>query len=77
MLIPIRCFTCGRVLADKYIYFQKKRKALLHSENAAPMLDKGDTEDERVMGTVLDELELNLMCCRRTMLSHVDIDRFV
>ena len=24
MLIPIKCFTCGMVLADKYRYFQQE-----------------------------------------------------
>ena len=24
MIIPVKCFTCGGVLADKYRYFQEK-----------------------------------------------------
>ena len=24
MIIPVKCFTCGNVLADKYRYFQDK-----------------------------------------------------
>jgi len=27
MLIPVRCFTCGKLLADKYDDFQNKIKA--------------------------------------------------
>ena len=23
MIIPIKCFTCGKVLADKYLYYVK------------------------------------------------------
>ena len=23
MIIPVKCFTCGKVLADKYQYYQK------------------------------------------------------
>ena len=26
MIIPIKCFTCGKVLADKYNYFLKTRQ---------------------------------------------------
>ncbi len=30
MLIPVKCFTCGKVIGDKYLYYQseviKKRK---------------------------------------------------
>jgi DNA-directed RNA polymerase I, II, and III subunit RPABC5 len=28
MLIPIRCFTCGKVLADKYDYYVRQVEAL-------------------------------------------------
>ena len=24
MIIPIKCFTCGKVLADKYLYYIRK-----------------------------------------------------
>ena len=27
MIIPIKCFTCGNVLADKYLYYQQKVRA--------------------------------------------------
>ena len=32
MIIPVRCFTCGKVLADKWNYYKKE-------------IDKGGTED--------------------------------
>jgi DNA-directed RNA polymerase I, II, and III subunit RPABC5 len=28
MLIPVRCFTCGKVLADKYTYYLKQVETL-------------------------------------------------
>jgi DNA-directed RNA polymerase subunit N (RpoN/RPB10) len=76
MIIPIKCFTCGKVLADKYLYYQKRVIQL--------KLDKKqDTEDviylnannikKTVEGKVMDELKLNKICCRRHMLTHVDI----
>ncbi len=67
MICPVRCFTCGHVIANKIKYFQRKRKEILGSEKASAMLgDEG-------LGSVLDELGLNLMCCRRHLLSHVDL----
>ena len=24
MIIPVKCFTCGKVLADKYLYYQRE-----------------------------------------------------
>ena len=76
MIIPIKCFTCGKVLADKYLYYQEevaRRK----------LLDKNDIKEVQYLtknnikktheGIVLDELNLTKMCCRRHMLTHVDI----
>lgn len=28
MIIPIRCFTCGKVLADKWFYYEKEARAI-------------------------------------------------
>ena len=78
MIIPIKCFTCGEVLADKYRYFQEKTRQL-------KLQQKQDNPDNVVYltsefkkktpeGEVLDFLKLNKMCCRRHMLTHVDID---
>lgn len=36
MIIPIRCFSCGAVIADKYEEFEKRIKA---GENAKKVLD--------------------------------------
>ena len=44
MIIPIKCFTCGNVLADKYLYYQKRVIQL--------KLDKKQEDD-----TILDVFE--------------------
>ena len=73
MICPVRCFTCGHVLADKILYFQRRRKELLGSKSAAPILKDGERPEERALGDLLDDLGLNKMCCRRHMLTHVDL----
>jgi len=77
MIIPIKCFTCGKVLADKYLYFK---------ENVRNMKLKRGLDEEQVEyftkentrktpeGEMMDKLGLNKICCRRHMLTHVDID---
>ncbi|MDI3474932.1 MAG: DNA-directed polymerase subunit [Thermococcaceae archaeon] len=55
MIVPVRCFTCGKVLADKYYEFKKRVEA---------------GEDP---GKVLDDLGVERYCCRRTLLSHVEL----
>ena len=55
MMIPVRCFTCGAVVGDKWEEFAKG-------------VEKGENP-----GKALDRLEVKRYCCRRMLLSHVDI----
>ena len=77
MLIPVKCFTCGKVLGNKYRFYQaeiKKRKIDNNmSVNKVRYLTK-DFIDKTPEGEVLDLLQLNKYCCRRHMLTHVDIE---
>lgn len=77
MIIPVKCFTCGNVLADKYRYYQDevRRKKI----QKGIQLDKvvyltKEHMDKTPEGEVLDSLGLTNVCCRRHMLTHVDIE---
>jgi DNA-directed RNA polymerase subunit N (RpoN/RPB10) len=77
MIIPVKCFTCGNVLADKYRYFQNEVRRLKLSQGIN--VDKvvyltADKVEKTAEGTVLDDLGLHNVCCRRHMLTHVDIE---
>ena len=77
MIIPVKCFTCGSVLGDKYRFYLQEVRRIKYQENL---------ETEKVIylsennvkktpeGEVLDMLKLNKMCCRRHMLTHVDLE---
>jgi len=55
MMIPIRCFTCGALIGDKWEVFARR---VANGENP---------------GKVLDDLGLKRYCCRRMLLSNVEI----
>ena len=55
MIIPIRCFTCGRVIGDLY-------------ESYAQRVEMGEEPKE-----VLDSLNIERYCCRKTILAHADL----
>jgi DNA-directed RNA polymerase subunit N (RpoN/RPB10) len=82
MIIPIKCFTCGMVIADKYRYYceqVRKKKFAKKSNGESIDIDKvlyltKEFSDKTPEGEVLDELNLKKMCCRRHMLTHVDIE---
>lgn len=77
MIIPIKCFTCGTVLADKYRYYCEEVRKLKTAKDIpvdkVVYLTKTFSE-KSPEGKVLDDLNLKKMCCRRHMLTHVDID---
>ena len=77
MLIPIKCFTCGNVLANKYRWYQQevRKKKMVHDMNIEKVvyLTK-DNVDKTAEGEVMDKLRLTRYCCRRHMLTHVDIN---
>jgi DNA-directed RNA polymerase subunit N (RpoN/RPB10) len=75
MIIPIKCVTCGQVLADKYRYYlDEVRKRKLGSQSNKTVYLTATNAKKTPEAEVLDELELNDPCCRRHMLTHVDIE---
>jgi DNA-directed RNA polymerase subunit N (RpoN/RPB10) len=82
MIIPVKCFTCGMVIANKYRFYceQVRKKKLAKRGNGETIdIDKvlyltKEFTDKTPEGEVLDELGLTKMCCRRHMLTHVDIE---
>ena len=84
MLIPMRCYTCGEILADKWIPYisavQSDKNDIegeVDPEKDQLELKYIDVKDKNpeksVEGKVLDELELHKYCCRRMMLGNVHI----
>ena len=73
MLCPVRCFSCGRVLADKYLYFDRKRNEKLAALKVNSASDKPFDARSVAVGDVLDKLGLTLYCCRSTLMTAVDL----
>lgn len=94
MIIPIRCFTCGKLLADKegayleYIkYFrdqdQLSQSSVPHAQPTHLPMILTPVEIQQMQQTpqlyqtpeykALALLKLNDICCRKTMLSYVDL----
>lgn len=77
MLIPVKCFTCGKVLANKYRYYQKevrKMKSVANMKVNSVIYLTQSNVDKTPEGEVLDKLQLTKICCRRHMITHVDIE---
>ena len=77
MIIPIKCFTCGNVLADKYRYYQQEVKRLKFNNKmeVEKVIYLTENNIEKTPeGEVMDKLQLTKYCCRRHMLTHVDLE---
>lgn len=86
MIIPIKCVSCGNVLADKYRYYvEQVRKKKMEQSKANPQ--KSGSEVKKVVyytkdmqntttpeAEVMDQLKLHNVCCRRIMMTHVDVE---
>lgn len=57
MIIPIKCWTCNKVIADKYDYFVKNSNDEVEDHNKK----------------LLDSMGLKRPCCRMHMISTVDL----
>ena len=86
MIIPIRCFTCGHVIADKWnpfvkILMEKKNESKEKVESELDIEYINITEDgsikKSIEGEALDELGLHKYCCRRMMLSNVHLISYI
>ena len=77
MLIPVKCFTCGKVIGSKYRYYLKEVRKIKGEEqfnvDSVTYLT-ADNIKKTPEGVVLDNLGLDKLCCRRHILTHVDIE---
>lgn len=73
MIIPVRCMNCGKLLADKWDYYQRRLRELKGPGYAEPTCFAGKAIPVTPEFTVFKELQLTRYCCRKTLLTHVDL----
>lgn len=59
MIIPIRCYSCGKVVADKLREYQRRTK--------------NGEEPPAVCAEAMERLGLSRYCCKRMFLGHVEL----
>ncbi len=66
MIIPVRCFTCGKVISEIYEEYRKRYEEYKKAVNAGE-------KPKEIPKQILDDLEVDRYCCRRMILTHVDL----
>jgi len=78
MIIPIRCFTCNKVIAHLWEEYLNRIQMSYIDEDIKNnrkkrFIEIEELENKTIEGKTLDEMNLHRYCCRRMMLSHVDL----
>jgi len=78
MIIPIKCYTCGCVLANKYRHYLKRLDEL-NNTNAKTNKPNNNfyvhnnTDTESAINIACKEMQLK-RCCKQIIMTHVDIE---
>jgi DNA-directed RNA polymerase I, II, and III subunit RPABC5 len=75
MIIPIRCFSCNNVIADKYVYYIKELERLRKPSNGMDerFYMDGTQIPQTCENEILKKLGLKRPCCRCQFLTHVPL----
>lgn len=73
MLIPVRCFECGKLLANKWEYYQRRLKEEKGDGFDKPKYFNGTNSLDTAEKKIYEKLNLVRYCCRKTLLTTVDL----
>ena len=79
MLIPVRCFTCGKTVSDKWVPFIEQVNKIKGEDTTTNIKDLDieyidlENPNKSIEGKVMDELGLHRYCCRRMILGNVHL----
>ena len=68
MIIPIRCFSCGKVIAHRWREYVETL-----TKEQAKIVRVDEDSDKTPEGKLLDKMGFTRPCCRRMFLTHVDM----
>ena len=81
MIIPIRCFTCGKIIGDKWEAYKKlvqenREKMGLPDEDT--IIDvKLENLQETPEGIAMNQLKLKRYCCRNVLICTIDMTNII
>lgn len=73
MIIPVRCVTCGKLISDKWEYYQRRLKEINGDGFGKRTYYNGGEVPNTAEKQIFDELGLTRYCCRKVLLTHVDL----
>lgn len=72
MIIPVRCFTCGKVIGDKWVDYNELRIKYNKTKDEDTIINLANVK-KTPEGKAMDELNIKRICCRRMFLGQTDL----
>ena len=73
MIIPVRCVTCGKMLSDKWkVYVEMINDPEKTNENTISIHISDYTKKSKEL-QAFEKLGIRRYCCRRHLLSHIEL----
>lgn len=69
----MRCMNCGKVLADKWLKYQERLQELQGDAYGKRTYFDGSNLQETKEAAVMKELNVTRYCCKKVLLTHVDL----
>ena len=73
MIIPIRCMNCGKLIADKWRFYQKKLREMKGDQAEERVYFDGTTIPATAEKQILQAMGITRSCCRKHFLTQVDL----
>lgn len=73
MIIPIRCMNCGCLIANMWRYWQRRLKELRPQGTNNTIYMDGTSVPDTAERKIFEELGLKRYCCRKHLLTHLDL----
>ena len=73
MIIPVRCVSCGKLLADKWVWYQQELQKRQGDAYGKRTYFDGTVVPVTKEAEIMKELGLTRYCCRKVLLTHVDL----
>ena len=70
-MLPPKCITCGKLLADIEIEYKETKQMYQNDEKLS------EEEVAKLVSQLLDKLHIKRMCCRSQVLTFVDLVKII
>jgi DNA-directed RNA polymerase I, II, and III subunit RPABC5 len=75
MIIPVRCFTCGKVIAHLLDTYLEELQKNIKDKKSLEGIENSYDAEKTIEGKILDDLKLDRICCRSHFLCYNDFSR--